>query len=405
MGVRPPGHRRLKPRPLFRPPQKRHAAQTPLEDDHRRPVAGRAPRLSARHRPGRCRPGEVARRHHQLRRRQHAVLQVAGPAGRQRTPGRGRRRRRAGGDVDHLGLRRHLDEPRRHAHEPAVARADRRQHRDGRAWPRLRRAGRLCRLRQDPARHPDGDGPAQRAVGVRLWRLDAAGPLAGRPGKHRADGHRGRRAPADRRDLAGAIARHRAHLRDDRGFLPRPVHRQHHGDGRRDDRPVLPRLGHHPGGLQRALRAGPPRRPPRDGDAAHRRPAAARSRHPQEPGERLRRRGGHRRLHQCRAAHPGHRARGRHPLHARRRGRGLQSHAADRRPAAGRPLPGARPQRDRRRAGGAQRLAQGRLPPRRRADAVGAARWPRRWPTSPAPTAASCATATRPSIPRAAWSC
>ena len=76
---------------------------------------------------------------------------------------------------------------------------------------------------------------------------------------------------------------------------------------------------------------------------AERRPAAARSRHPQVARERGRGGGGDRRLHQRRPASAGDRPRGRHPLHARRRGRGVRAHAADRRPAARRTLSGRGP--------------------------------------------------------------
>ena len=67
----------------------------------------------------------------------------------------------AGAVHDHLRLRRRVDEPQGHAAEPRVARDHRRLHRGGHARPRLRRARRLRRLRQDAARHHDGDGAAQ----------------------------------------------------------------------------------------------------------------------------------------------------------------------------------------------------------------------------------------------------
>ena len=80
-----------------------------------------------------------------------------------------------------------------------------------------------------------------------------------------------------------------------------------------------------------------------------RRAAAARPGHAQVARERLRRGRRHRRLDQRRPAPAGDRARGRHPLHARRRRRGVRAHAADRRPAAGRALPRPRPAPRRRR--------------------------------------------------------
>jgi hypothetical protein len=120
-------------------------------------------------------------RHH--RGREHALLDVARAAGGPGAARRSGRRRRPRVVHDDLRVRRYVDEPRRHAHEPAVSReliAD--SDRDGRARPRLRRARRLRRLRQDAPGHPDGDGAAERAVGVRVRRRDAARPPRGADG-------------------------------------------------------------------------------------------------------------------------------------------------------------------------------------------------------------------------------
>ena len=90
--------------------------------------------------------------------------------------------------------------------------------------------GRPRRLRQVAAGHDDGDVPAQRAVGLHLWRLHPARqPSAARdvtvsgrvrgggPALGRRDERRG-----SRRAGAGGLPVGRR--------LRRPVHRQHHGD-------------------------------------------------------------------------------------------------------------------------------------------------------------------------------
>ena len=67
-----------------------------------------------------------------------------------------------------------------HAGHEVVAGQPRGHRRLGRAHharPLLRRAGRPRRLRQVAARADDGDGAAQRAVGLHVWRLDPARPL------------------------------------------------------------------------------------------------------------------------------------------------------------------------------------------------------------------------------------
>ena len=88
-----------------------------------------------------------------------------------------------------------------HAGHEVVAgqpRGDRRLRRAHHARPLLRRAGRHRRLRQVAAGHDDGDGAAQRAVGLHLWRLDPARPVQGqgrdRGGRVRGGGRALRRA-------------------------------------------------------------------------------------------------------------------------------------------------------------------------------------------------------------------
>ena len=100
----------------------------------------------------------------------------------------------------------------------------------------LRRAGRHGRLRQEPARHDDGDDPPQRAVDLHLWRLDPAGPLPG-PRRRRPGSVRGRRPPLRRQDGRRDARRAGARRVPVRRLVRRPVHRQHHGHGRRGDRP------------------------------------------------------------------------------------------------------------------------------------------------------------------------
>ena len=157
---------------------------------------------------------------------------------------------------------------------------------------------------------------------------------------------------------------------------------------------AMPGIGDAARGLFRAAGAGAPRRPPGHRDRARRRPAAARAGDAQVARERLRRGRRHRRLDQRRPAPAGDRPRGRHPLHARRRRRGVRAHAADRRPAAGRTLPRRRPAPRRRR----------RRRPRRRCSTPAtctatrsrsrAARSPRSSPARPRPTARWCAAPT-----------
>ena len=95
-----------------------------------------------------------------------------------------------------------------------------------------------------------------------------------------------------------------------------------------------------------------------------RRTAAARDRDAQGARERRRHRRRHRRFDQRRAASAGARQRGRHPLHARRRRRGVRAHAADRQPAPRRQIHRQGCLRHRRHRGGDPRA--GRKRPHRR---------------------------------------
>ena len=69
---------------------------------------------------------KAADRHRQHPRREHAVLDVARAPGRCCPAGRGPGWRCAGAVHDGVGVRWRVDEPQGHAHEPGVARADRR---------------------------------------------------------------------------------------------------------------------------------------------------------------------------------------------------------------------------------------------------------------------------------------
>ena len=80
----------------------------------------------------------------------------------------------------HRRQRRHLDGHRGHVLLAAVARPDRRLDRDRDARPVVRRQHLDSRLRQEHARLPDRDGPAQSPVADGLWRHDQAGPLHAR---------------------------------------------------------------------------------------------------------------------------------------------------------------------------------------------------------------------------------
>ena len=85
----------------------------------------------------------------------------------------------------------------RHAHEPGLARGDRRLDRAGRQGPLLRRRRRAQRLRQDDPRHRDGaraPGPPERDA---LRRLDLA-RAPQRRGDHDHAGLRGGRRPRRR---------------------------------------------------------------------------------------------------------------------------------------------------------------------------------------------------------------
>ena len=132
---------------------------------------------------------------------------------------------------------------------------------------------------------------------------------------------------------------------------------------------ALPGSAMLPAVYSRAPRACAPGR--RDG-AAHpgrRRAAAARPRHAEEPRERLRSGGRHRRIDQRGAAPARDRARGGHPLHARRCRRRVPADAAHRQPPAGRRVPGARSPLRGWRGRGPEGAARRRLSSRRRARA------------------------------------
>ena len=129
--------------------------------------------------------------------------------------------------------------------------------------------------------------PPQRAVGLHLWRLDPARHLQG-PRRHRA-------STCSRRSACTRSARCRDEDLDELEQvacpvgrrLRRPVHRQHHGDGLRGDRPGAALFGRRAGALRdpRPLLHG--RRREGDGAARPQHPAA-RHRHPQGAGERRR---------------------------------------------------------------------------------------------------------------------
>ena len=96
-------------------------------------------------------------------------------AARRRRPRRACRGARHPARVHHdHGDRRHRDGPCRDEGLADQPRGHRRLGRADDARALLRRAGRAGRLRQVAARDDDGDGAAQRAVGLHVWRLDPA---------------------------------------------------------------------------------------------------------------------------------------------------------------------------------------------------------------------------------------
>ena len=90
-------------------------------------------------------------------------------------------------------------------------------------------------LRQEPARHADGRGPAQPAVRVPLRRLDPARSLQG-PGARRRVGVRGGRRVRGRHDHRERARRDRTARVPDRRFVRGHVHREHDVVDRGGDR-------------------------------------------------------------------------------------------------------------------------------------------------------------------------
>ena len=212
----------------------------------------------------------------------------------------------------HHRHRRHRHGPRGHALLARLARRDRRHGRTDHARPLLRRARRARRLRQVAAGHDDGDGAAERAVGLHLRRLDPAGPAC--------NGRRGLRGPTCRTCSRRSASTRPAHV----------------GNAALDilERVACPSAGACGGQftantmacvseaiglalLEFLGRARPPTRAAtsmatasghRGDEPAREEHPRPRRRHPQEPGERRAGRRLHRRLDQRRAASAGHRA-------------------------------------------------------------------------------------------------
>ena len=111
-----------------------------------------------------------------------------------------------------------------------VARGHRGFGRTDHARPLLRCARRPGRLRQVPARHDDGDGAAQCAVDLHLWRLDPAG--------HDSKASPSRCRTSSRRSANIRVGEMSTRICDElemRGLpfsrrLRRPIHRQYDGD-------------------------------------------------------------------------------------------------------------------------------------------------------------------------------
>ena len=172
--------------------------------------------------------------------------------------GRARRRRHADGVQHRRRLRRGDDG---HPGDEGLAdqpRGDRRLDRaDGPRLP-VRRDRRPLRLRQDDPRLRDGAGPARRALGAALRRLDRPRPLA-RPRRHDPRHLRGDRRPQRRRDDRRGTARARGRRQPRRRRLRRPVHRQHDGLRLRGAGDQRRRLGDGAGRRRRQGRPSPRR--------------------------------------------------------------------------------------------------------------------------------------------------
>ena len=250
-------------------------------------------------------------------------------------------------------LRRHLDGHRRHELLAPVARPDRRLDRNRHGRPVVRRLHRAPRLRQEHARLPDGDGPAQPPA-IMVY-----------GGTIRAGLHCRRRAELDivsafqcyGEFLAGKIDRGRARATSCATPVPAPApaaactpptrwpRRSRRWACRcptaRRSRPRIPtKLDE-----CRARRRGDPQ-------AARARPQAARHHDPRRVRERDGRGDGPRRLDQRRAAPDRDGPRGRRAAHDRRLPDGQRPRAAPRRPQAQRQVRAGRSARRRRHAGG-----------------------------------------------------
>ena len=148
--------------------------------------------------------------------------------------GRCRGRRYAARVLYHHGYRRHRHGARRHEGLAAFARSDSQLHRADHPRPLVRRDRRCRRLRQVPARHDDGNVPAQRAVDLYLRRLDPARHLQGSAGYH-SGRLRGGRQTFGRRHVGRRSGDARAECLSLGRCLRRAIYRQHHGDRVRSD--------------------------------------------------------------------------------------------------------------------------------------------------------------------------
>jgi hypothetical protein len=276
--------------------------------------------------------------------------------------GREARQRHAAGVHDDHRDGRDRDGPRGDAVIAGVAGRDRGHGRTDDAGALLRRARGACRMRQVPAGDDDGDGAAERAVGLHLWRVDPAG-AAGWPGHHGAGRVRGGGSAPGREPLGRGAGGDRTCGLPERGRLRRAVHGEHDGLRVRGDRPCAAELVRRaralrePGLLRGGVRRG-------GDEAAGVRHSRAGRGDAEVAGERGARRRLHRRLHQCGPAPAGDRARGGDRIRPLRRLRHLPRHALFRRHEAGRPVRGEGPLRGGRRAGGDEGAAQDRPDPR-----------------------------------------
>lgn len=159
--------------------------QAPQSPGHRRHRCHRRPQHAAGGRHARRRLRQAPDRHRLVLERDHPVQPVAATARDRGEGGRAHRGWLPAGVRHHLGLRRHLHGAPGHALLTGEPGDHRRLGGDRRRGRAARRDGAAGGLRQVAARDADGRGPARPRRGVRLRRIDHAGPGRRPRGQHR----------------------------------------------------------------------------------------------------------------------------------------------------------------------------------------------------------------------------